>query len=38
MNGAVKTELATKATTDDVKTVDGKVAGVRTDLDPHRMT
>jgi hypothetical protein len=33
MNGAVKTELATKATTDDVKTVDGKVAGVRTDLD-----
>src|ERR1019366_2284418 len=33
MNGAVKTELATKATTDDVKIVDGKVAGVRTDLD-----
>ncbi len=33
MNGAVKTELATKATTDDVKTVDGKVTGVRTDLD-----
>jgi len=33
MDGAVKTELATKATTDDVKTVDGKVAGVRTDLD-----
>jgi uncharacterized membrane-anchored protein YhcB (DUF1043 family) len=33
MDGAVKTELATKASTDDVKTVDGKVAGVRTDLD-----
>ena len=32
MDGAVKTELATKASTDDVKTVDGKVAGVRTDL------
>jgi hypothetical protein len=28
----VKTELATKATTDDVKGVDGKVEGVRTDL------
>lgn len=27
-----KTELATKATTDDVKNVDGKVDGVRTDL------
>ncbi len=27
-----KTELATKATTDDVKGVDGKVEGVRTDL------
>jgi hypothetical protein len=27
-----KTELATKATTDDVKGVDGKVDGVRTDL------
>lgn len=33
MDGAVKTELATKATNDDVKVVDGKVAGVRTDLD-----
>jgi uncharacterized membrane-anchored protein YhcB (DUF1043 family) len=33
MDGAVKTELATKASTDDVKTVDGKVSGVRTDLD-----
>jgi hypothetical protein len=33
MDGAVKTELATKATNDDVKTVDGKVTGVRTDLD-----
>jgi uncharacterized membrane-anchored protein YhcB (DUF1043 family) len=33
MDGNVKTELATKASTDDVKTVDGKVAGVRTDLD-----
>ena len=33
MDGAVKTELATKASTDDVKTVDGRVSGVRTDLD-----
>jgi uncharacterized membrane-anchored protein YhcB (DUF1043 family) len=33
MDGNVKTQLATKASTDDVKTVDGKVAGVRTDLD-----
>jgi hypothetical protein len=33
MDGQVKTELATKATNDDVKTVDGKVTGVRTDLD-----
>ena len=33
MDGAVKTELATKATNDDVKTVEGKVTGVRTDLD-----
>jgi len=32
MDGAVKTELAAKASTDDVKTVDGKVEGVRTDL------
>ena len=33
MDGAVKTELATKATNDDVKSVDGKVTGVRTDLE-----
>src|SRR5882672_4010154 len=33
MDGAVKTELATKATNDDVKTVDGRVSGVRTDLE-----
>ena len=33
LTGAVKSELATKATTDDVKTVDGKVTSVRTDLD-----
>src|SRR5882757_6397039 len=33
MDGAVKTELATKASRDDVKTVDGRVSGVRTDLD-----
>ena len=33
MDGAVKTELATKASTDDVKSVDGRVTGVRTDLD-----
>jgi hypothetical protein len=32
MDGAVHTELATKASTDQVKTVDGKVDGVRTDL------
>lgn len=35
VNGTVTTvtsELATKASTDDVKTVDGKVDGVRTDL------
>jgi uncharacterized membrane-anchored protein YhcB (DUF1043 family) len=30
--GTVTTELATKASTDDVKGVDGKVEGVRTDL------
>jgi hypothetical protein len=36
INGAVKTELATKASTDDVLTVDGKVAVVRTDLDSTR--
>jgi chromosome segregation ATPase len=29
---AAKTQLATKASTDDVKSVDGKVEGVRTDL------
>ena len=33
MDGAVKTELATKASTDDIKTVDGRVSGVRTDLE-----
>ena len=33
MDGAVKTQLATKASTDDVQAVDGKVAGVRTDLE-----
>jgi len=33
IDGAVKTELATKASTDDVKTVDGRVTGVRADLD-----
>jgi galactitol-specific phosphotransferase system IIB component len=32
MDGQVHTELATKASTDQVKTVDGKVDGVRTDL------
>jgi hypothetical protein len=32
MDGAVKTELATKASTDEVKSVDGKVDVVRTDL------
>jgi hypothetical protein len=32
MDSAVKIELATKATTADVNTVDGKVTGVRTDL------
>lgn len=32
VDAAAKTELATKATTDDVKGVDGKVEGVRTDL------
>ena len=32
VNGTVTSELATKASTDDVKTVDGKVDGVRTDL------
>jgi Flp pilus assembly protein TadG len=33
MDGAVKTELATKASRDDVKTADGRVSGVRTDLE-----
>jgi uncharacterized membrane-anchored protein YhcB (DUF1043 family) len=36
IDGVVKTEqteLATKASSDDVKVVDGKVSGVRTDLD-----
>jgi hypothetical protein len=33
MDGAVKTQLATKASTDDVQAVDGKVTGVRTDLE-----
>jgi DNA repair exonuclease SbcCD ATPase subunit len=32
MNGSVTTALATKASTDDVKGVDGKVEGVRSDL------
>ena len=32
VNGSVTTALATKASTDDVKGVDGKVEGVRTDL------
>jgi hypothetical protein len=32
VDASTKTELATKATTDDVKGVDGKVDGVRTDL------
>jgi uncharacterized membrane-anchored protein YhcB (DUF1043 family) len=32
VDAAAKTELATKASTDDVKGVDGKVDGVRTDL------
>jgi septal ring factor EnvC (AmiA/AmiB activator) len=32
VNGAMTTQLATKASTDDVKSVDGKVDGVRTDL------
>ncbi len=32
VDAAAKTELATKASTDDVKGVDGKVEGVRTDL------
>ncbi|MGA2418822.1 MAG: hypothetical protein ABSG69_01960 [Candidatus Acidiferrum sp.] len=36
LDTSVHSELATKATTDDVKTVDTKVGGVRTDLDSTR--
>jgi type II secretory pathway pseudopilin PulG len=36
LDTSVHTELATKATSDDVKTVDTKVGGVRTDLDSTR--
>src|SRR5215471_9147698 len=36
LDTSVHTELATKATSDDVKTVDTKVGGVRTDLDATR--
>src|SRR5271154_1501259 len=36
LDTSVHTELATKAATDDVKTVDTKVVGVRTDLDSTR--
>src|SRR5277367_6034589 len=36
LDTSVHTELATKATTDDVKSVDTKVVGVRTDLDSTR--
>jgi len=36
LDTSVKGELATKATTDDVKTVDTKVVGVKTDLDKTR--
>jgi chromosome segregation ATPase len=36
LDTSVHTELATKATADDVKTVDTKVGGVRTDLDATR--
>jgi chromosome segregation ATPase len=36
LDSSVHTELATKATSDDVKTVDTKVGGVRTDLDTTR--
>src|SRR5271157_1983104 len=36
LDTSVHSELATKATTDDVKTVDTKVGGVRTDLDATR--
>jgi chromosome segregation ATPase len=36
LDTSVHSELATKATSDDVKTVDTKVVGVRTDLDATR--
>jgi chromosome segregation ATPase len=36
LDTSVKGELATKATADDVKTVDTKVVGVKTDLDATR--
>jgi chromosome segregation ATPase len=36
LDSSVKTELATKATSDEVKTVDTKVVGVRSDLDSTR--
>jgi chromosome segregation ATPase len=36
LDTSVHTELATKATNDDVKTVDTKVVGVKTDLDATR--
>jgi len=36
LDTSMKSELATKASTDDVKTVDTKVGGVRTDLDSTR--
>src|SRR5271165_2135235 len=36
LDSDVKGQLATKATTDDVKTVDTKVVGVKTDLDKTR--
>jgi hypothetical protein len=36
LDTSVKGELATKATTDDLKNVDTKVGGVRTDLDSTR--
>jgi len=36
LDTSVKGELATKASTDDVKNVDSKVGGVRTDLDTTR--
>jgi chromosome segregation ATPase len=36
LDTSVHTELATKATADDVKSVDTKVVGVRTDLDSTR--